>query len=102
MEQTGTDHVLTEAFTRLSGTDRDNAQLAEDMRGPQAEAFRIANIHELTRQDIEVMLLGYEARYGMASDEFAGRWAAGALPDTWEFNDWAMLLRYLRSETANN
>ena len=48
-KQTGTDPILTETFTRLSGTDRDNVQLAEDMRGPQAAAFTVANCDELNR-----------------------------------------------------
>ena len=47
MQQTGTDPILTEQFTRPSGTDRDNVQLAQDMRGPQIEAFRIANADEV-------------------------------------------------------
>lgn len=49
----------------------------------------------LTDVDIGVMLDAYERRFGMASDEFYRRWKAGKLPDTWEFNDWAILVRHV-------
>ena len=54
----------------------------------------------LTDEDIRGMLSTYEARHVMKSDEFARRWAAAELPDTWEFNDWAILLRHLRLSEA--
>ena len=97
MKLTGTDLIMTETFTRLSSTDRDSVQLAEDMRETQAETFRIANRDVLSDQDIQATLDSYEVRYGMKSDEFAHRWAAGELADIWEFNDWAILLKHLES-----
>lgn len=49
-----------------------------------------ANI--LTEEDIQQIIIGYEQKYGMSSEEFLKKWAADAVPDTYETMKWMILL----------
>jgi len=49
---------------------------------------------EMTDEEIQRILKGYEQQFGMTSEEFLKMWAEDAVPDTYETMDWAMLLRY--------
>jgi hypothetical protein len=45
-----------------------------------------------TRDEVLAIIQGYEAQFGMTSEEFRRRWIEGTVPDTFETNDWVMLL----------
>jgi len=49
----------------------------------------------LTRAEILAIIGEYENQFGMTSDEFRKRWQEGSVPDVFETNSWAMLLKYL-------
>ena len=64
--------------------------------------FKLANGQEvkveaktLTREDIERELAEFEAKYGMSSEEFAGKWKRGELECTDDYFDWAMNCKYM-------
>ncbi len=46
----------------------------------------------LSLDQVRRIIDAYEAKYGMSSEEFLRQWEAGTAPDTYETNDWAMLL----------
>ena len=47
---------------------------------------------ELPLSEVRHIIAAYEAKYGMSSEEFLRQWEAGTVPDTYETNDWAILL----------
>jgi len=49
---------------------------------------------EMTRQEIEEHIAAYEEMFGMSSDEFLRSVRDGTAPDTFETNDWRILLKY--------
>ena len=55
-----------------------------------------SDMHEnsdlLSLDQVRRIIDAYEAKYGMSSEEFLRQWEAGTAPDTYETNDWAMLL----------
>ena len=52
-------------------------------------------VTELTREDIEQELAEFEAKYGMSSVEFAGKWNRGEMDCTHDFLNWAMNCKYM-------
>ena len=47
-------------------------------------------VTELTKEDIEQELAEFEAKYGMTSEEFAGKWNAGEMDcAVMDYFDWA-------------
>jgi hypothetical protein len=46
----------------------------------------------LTQAEVQAIIQGYEKQFGMTSEEFRKRWIEGTVPDTFETNDWVMLL----------
>ena len=57
--------------------------------------FRLSNGQEvkakiLTEEDIEQRLAKFEAKYGMTSQEFIGKWKRGELECADDYFDWSM------------
>lgn len=52
-------------------------------------------VTELTREDIEQELADFEAKYGMSSEEFAGKWKRLELECTHDYITWAMDCDYM-------
>ncbi len=46
----------------------------------------------LSDTDIQEIIKKYENKFGMSSEEFTRKWKADEVPDTFETNDWAILL----------
>jgi len=46
----------------------------------------------ISREELLALVHQYEEKFGMTSEEFLKRWEADAIPDTFETNDWAMIL----------
>ncbi len=68
------------------------------MSAPQSAKIPVtqesdALIPELTADELSEMLVRFERQYGMTSDEFKIRWEQGDMPDTFETNFWAILLK---------
>lgn len=53
-------------------------------------------VSELTREDIEQELAEFEAKYGMSSEEFAGKWNRGEMDcAVMDYFDWAGDCKYM-------
>jgi len=50
-------------------------------------------IPELTAEELRDMIARFERQYGITSEEFKTRWENGDMPDTFETNFWAILLK---------
>lgn len=69
----------------------------------QYKTFKLANGQEvkveaktLTREDIERELAEFEAKYGMSSQEFAGKWNRGEMDcAVMDYFDWAGDCKYM-------
>ena len=66
----------------------------------QHRTFKLANGQEveaktLTKEDIEQELAEFEAKYGMTSEEFAGKWKRFELECTHDYITWAMNCKYM-------
>ncbi len=56
-------------------------------------------VSELTREDIEQELAEFEAKYGMSSEEFAGKWNRGEMDcAVMDYFDWAGDCAYMAEE----
>ena len=53
-------------------------------------------VTEMSREDIEQELAEFEAKYGMTSVEFAGKWNRGEMDcAVMDYFDWAMNCKYM-------
>lgn len=55
---------------------------------------------EMSDEDIAKVIAGYEEQYNMTSAEFKKMWELGTAPDTYETNDWYVLLEYCTPDSA--
>ncbi|GEM_PF-2187141 len=58
------------------------------------EQARALLISEATPDELREKIAGFERKYQMTSDEFKIRWEHGDMPDTFETNLWATLLKH--------
>jgi hypothetical protein len=54
-----------------------------------------ASEKSMTKAEVLEIIRRYEAKYGISSEEFRKRWKAGTMEDSFDTNDWAILLGYL-------
>lgn len=50
------------------------------------------NLAIMSEAEIRRIIESYEEQFGMTSEDFLLQWEAGEAPDTFETNDWAILL----------
>ena len=77
--------------------------MVEQKQKQKYKTFKLADGREikveaktLTREDIERELAEFEAKYGMSSEEFAGKWNRGEMDcAVMDYFDWAGDCKYM-------
>ena len=69
-------------------------QKHKTFRLPNGQEIK-AEVKTLTKEDIELELAEFEAKYGMSSEEFAYKWKNRELKCTADYFDWAMNCNYM-------
>jgi len=59
----------------------------------ELESENVSLVDPVTTDEIRDMLDYLEGEYKMSSEEFLRRWEAGEMPDNFETNYWAILVR---------
>lgn len=52
------------------------------------------SVPAMTDAEVEAEIAGYEAMYGMSSEDFLEQCRLHTAPDTFETNDWRILLKH--------
>lgn len=95
--------LITRLLQRLvrsriqSNTNVDMLMLIGDFSASESHSWLLFSTEEreiglLSEAEISAIIRQYEEEFGMTSEQFLALWEAGEAPDTFETNDWAILL----------
>jgi hypothetical protein len=92
--------ISAELAKNIESTDNTSVDIKPNFQcSPSSESqdefvfsYDIPDVEILSDEHRCQIIEQYEQQFGMTSEEFIERWKSGAMPDTFETNDWAILL----------
>jgi hypothetical protein len=80
---------------------KDKQKVGIDMTKPNKlrSTEQILDDGIMSDEMLNAIIAGYEKQFGISSEVFLMKWKAGEMPDTFETNDWDILLNY---QTTDN